>query len=278
MAFFSGLFAGARRYDPASRAVGDAPASGMAARFRQLQDEYERVLKWGSAAGMRSGSVVPADAPLIDLPPGMMLASSGHSHAAQSGRAGSRPVGGRQSRSSLGDVRGQAQIGVEFQPQPPVAHEITGPALKDASILAQSVARIPPGGDGRIGNSFTDPDYLLIEESVEQKLKLPAGILAAIRTRGERSNADQVSSAGARTVYQILPDTQRRFLRAYGVDAYAGPAEAARVAALHLRDSYARHRDWNLAIGEYHGGPNQRNWGQVNRDYGRRVGDFNRRR
>jgi hypothetical protein len=65
------------------------------------------------------------------------------------------------------------------------------------------VARIPPGGDGRIGNSFTDPDYLLIEESVEQKLKLPAGILAAIRTRGERSNADQVSPAGARTVYQF---------------------------------------------------------------------------
>jgi len=289
MAFFSGLLAAARGFDPARRAVGDPRASEMAARFRQLQDEYERVLKWGSPAGMRSGSVVPADAPFIDLPPGVMLASSGHSPAAQSGRAGSRPVGGRQSRSRLGDVRGQAPIGLELRPQPSLVDDLTAPAVRQAGELAQAVDRvqsarpnvrgaIPPGGDGRIGNSHTDADYLPIEEAVERKLNLPAGILSAIRTRGERSNADRISPDGARTVYQITPHTQQLFLNAYGVDGWAGPAQAAHVAGLHLRESYGRQRDWNRAILEYHGSSNPRNWGPRTRAYGQRVGDFNRRR
>jgi soluble lytic murein transglycosylase-like protein len=277
VAFFSGLFAGARRYDPASRDVGDARATELEARLRQLRDEYERVLNWGPPAGTRSDSGTPADPVGIDPPPGMMFASSGHSRAAQVRRPDRTPQGRQQSRSARDDVRGQAELGVEFQPEPPVVHEITGPALKEASILAQSVARIPPGGDGRIGNSFTDPDYLPIEEDLERKLKLPAGILAAIRIRGERSNADRISPDGARTVYQIIPETQRQFSRRYGVDGWSGPAEAARVAALNLLESYQRHGDWNLAILEYHGGTNRRNWRQRTRAYGQRVGDFNRR-
>lgn len=103
---------------------------------------------------------------------------------------------------------------------------------------------------------------------------MPPGILGRIRTRGERSNADQVSEAGARSVYQVIPDTRRRFMERYGVDAWASPQDAARVAALHLLESYRRTGDWNRAITEYHGGTNPRNWGPRTRNYVRRVGGY----
>lgn len=86
------------------------------------------------------------------------------------------------------------------------------------------------------------------------------------------SNADQVSPAGGRTVYQVIPDTRARFLQHYGVDAYAGPQDAARVAALHLRDSYQRTGSWDRAVTEYIGGPDPRRWGPQTRAYVGRVG------
>ncbi len=56
------------------------------------------------------------------------------------------------------------------------------------------------------------------------------------------------------------------------MDAYASPEAAARVAALHLRDSMRRNSgSWEAAVGEYHGGPDRRNWGKVNRAYRGRV-------
>ena len=122
------------------------------------------------------------------------------------------------------------------------------------------------------GHSYKDPYYDAVEAKLEKELGLPAGGIAAIRTRGERSNADQVSPVGARTVYQIMPETRRLFQKKYGVDAYAGPEHAARVAALHLKESMDRNGgSWAAAVGEYHGGTNRANWGPVNRDYRNRV-------
>lgn len=104
-------------------------------------------------------------------------------------------------------------------------------------------------------NSYTDPIYDKIEAGLEKKYNLPEGGMRAIRTRGERSNANQVSSAGARTVYQIIPDTARRFKKTYGIDAYSSPEAAAEVAALHLRDSLRRNKgNWVAAVAEYNGG------------------------
>ena len=110
------------------------------------------------------------------------------------------------------------------------------------------------------GTKFTDPVYDSIEQAMERKYNLPAGGMRAIRTLGERSNEDQVSSKGARTVYQIIPQTRKDFLKAYGVDAYASKEAAAEVAALHLRDSLRRNRgDWRAAVAEYNGGTNKAN-------------------
>jgi len=129
-------------------------------------------------------------------------------------------------------------------------------------------ARIP----FRDGVSYLDPAYDRLEAPLEREYGLPAGLLSRIRTRGERSNADQVSPAGARTVYQVIPATREAFLRKHGVDAYSGPDAAARVAALHLLESYRRTGSWDRAVLEYHGGTDPENWGPRTRAYSRRVG------
>lgn len=120
--------------------------------------------------------------------------------------------------------------------------------------------------------SFTDPLYADLDAKTETKLGLPVGLLSSIRTRGERSNADQVSEAGARSVYQVIPATRDAVLKKYGVDAYLSPENAAEVAGLLLKESLKRNGgDPAAAVGEYHGGTNRDNWGPRTRAYINRV-------
>lgn len=120
--------------------------------------------------------------------------------------------------------------------------------------------------------SYRDPSYDAIDRSVEEQLKLPVGMLASIRLKGERSNADQVSSAGARTVYQVTPTTRDLVLNKYGVDAYAGPQQAAMAAGHLLREGLDRNGgSRRAAVAEYHGGTDRRNHGPITDAYVRRV-------
>lgn len=129
-----------------------------------------------------------------------------------------------------------------------------------------------PGTDRRAPVSFRDPAYDEYDRSVETRLKLPPGLLTGIRTRGERSNADQVSSAGARTVYQITPSTRALVLKKYGVDAYAGPGQAALAAGYILREGLDRNGgSVAAAAAEYHGGTSRRQHGPLTRAYVARV-------
>ncbi len=122
------------------------------------------------------------------------------------------------------------------------------------------------------GQSYKDPIYDAIEAKLEKKYGLPAGGMRDIRTKGERSNANQVSPVGARTVYQIMPTTRDLFRNKYKVDAFASKEAAAEVAALHLRDSMKRNNgSFRLAVREYHGGTDRKQWGPVNRAYDQRV-------
>lgn len=120
--------------------------------------------------------------------------------------------------------------------------------------------------------SYKDPTYDALDAQVSKELGLPSGLLSGIRLRGERSNADQVSSAGARSVYQITPTTRDLFLKKYGVDAYKSPADAAKVAGLHLKESLQRNKgDSAAAVREYIGGTNPANYGPVTSAYVQRV-------
>jgi len=101
-------------------------------------------------------------------------------------------------------------------------------------------------------SSYRDAGYDAIENRLERKYNLPQGLMKRIRVYGEKSNANQVSPTGARTVYQILPSTRKLFGDKYKIDAYAGPAQAAEVAALHLKESIDRGEDPVLG---YNAGP-----------------------
>lgn len=122
-------------------------------------------------------------------------------------------------------------------------------------------------------NSYRDPLYRTLATTAEQAYGLPSGILDAIRLRGERSNADQVSSAGARTPYQFIPSTRAAFIRKYRLDPWADPTQATNAAAVHLSDDYKRTGSWDQAIARYNGG--QRPPASSYR-YASKVGDFDK--
>jgi len=121
-------------------------------------------------------------------------------------------------------------------------------------------------------NSYKDPFWSDLAAGVEQKLQLPKGLLVGVLTRGERSNADQVSEAGAKTPFQIIEPTRKAAIDKWGIDPYLSPQNAAEVAGRLLQDSLKRN-DGNpaLAVAEYHGGTNRANWGPRTKAYVARV-------
>lgn len=121
-------------------------------------------------------------------------------------------------------------------------------------------------------NSYKDPYWTDLATATEAKLGLPEGLLAGIVTKGERSNHDQVSEAGARTVFQITPSTRKLAIDKYGVDPYLNPENAAEVAGTLLKESLQRNKgDVSAAVAEYHGGTDRANWGPRTRAYVQRV-------
>lgn len=123
-----------------------------------------------------------------------------------------------------------------------------------------------------VPNSYKDPYWTNLSTMMEKKHGLPSGLLVNIVQKGERTDNNKSSPVGAKTVYQIMPNTRKLFLKKYGVDAYASPKAAAEVAALHLKESLQRNKgDVSTAVREYHGGPNRSGWGKVNDAYVSRV-------
>lgn len=100
---------------------------------------------------------------------------------------------------------------------------------------------------------------------------MPPQVLASVRTRGERSNANQVSPAGAQTVYQIIPSTRHGISQNYGFDPYASPLNAARGAAAVLAEGYRRTGSWQGAVQQYIGGTDPENYGPQTASYTTRV-------
>jgi hypothetical protein len=120
--------------------------------------------------------------------------------------------------------------------------------------------------------NYRDPFWSGLASMAEQDVGLPNGLLRSILTKGERSNADQVSSAGARTPFQVIPETRQALIKKYGVDAYESPESAAKAAALVLKEGLDRNKgDVRQAVGEYIGGVNRKNWGPVTQSYIDRV-------
>lgn len=102
--------------------------------------------------------------------------------------------------------------------------------------------------------SFRDPMFGVMEAAHEVNYDLPRGMMAALRTRGEASNNDQVSPAGARGVYQFMPATFAKF--STPGSSPVDPEAASLAAAKYLRyalDQYGG--NVGAALAEYNGGP-----------------------
>ena len=120
--------------------------------------------------------------------------------------------------------------------------------------------------------SFKDPVYASLDTATEKKLGLPVGLLASIRLHGERSNADQVSEASARSPYQFIPSTRKALIDKYGIDPLLSPQNASEAAGLLLKEGLGRNGgDPVLAAGEYHAGPDRSGWGPRTKAYMNRV-------
>lgn len=133
--------------------------------------------------------------------------------------------------------------------------------------MAQTTQAAPDGA-----NSYKDASYDQLDAATSAKLGLPSWLLPAIRTQGEKSNADQVSDKGAQTVYQITPTTRQLAIDKYGIDPYLSAGNASLVAGKLLSDSMQRNNgSVPQAIGEYIGGTNRNNWGSTTNAYIKRV-------
>lgn len=123
--------------------------------------------------------------------------------------------------------------------------------------------------------SYKDPAYAQADQQASSAVGLPAGLLTAVRTQGEKSDADQVSSAGAQTPYQIIPSTRQAVLDQTGVDAYASPQAAAYAAAYVLKQNMGRYGgDPVQAVSAYNGGTDPNSWGPGVMAYTKRVTGF----
>lgn len=121
-------------------------------------------------------------------------------------------------------------------------------------------------------NSYKDQYWTDLASNAESRIGLPSGLLSSIVTKGERSNADQVSEVGAKTPFQITPSTRKAAIDKYGIDPYLSPENAADVAGMLLKDSLDRNKgDVASAVAEYHGGTDRANWGPKTRAYVARV-------
>lgn len=120
--------------------------------------------------------------------------------------------------------------------------------------------------------SYKDPAYDQADQAAANANGIPVQLLTNIRTKGEKSNADQISSAGAATPYQIIPSTRAMILKQTGVDPWLNPQSAAYGAAYLLKQSMDRNGgNPVMATAEYIGGTDRSAWGPKTMAYVKRV-------
>lgn len=126
-------------------------------------------------------------------------------------------------------------------------------------------------------SSYKDPYWTDLAKKYASSYGVPESLMLGVLLNGEKSNADQVSSEGAKTPWQFVPGTRQRFIDNYKIDPWASPEAATEAAALHLRESLDRNRSLPetkrnfQAAAEYYGGPNWKERHPEAFAYARRV-------
>ena len=119
--------------------------------------------------------------------------------------------------------------------------------------------------------SYKDPVYAAADQAASAAAGIPPGLLTSIRVAGEKSNANQVSSAGATTPYQFTPTTRQLIIKKYNIDPTSSPQAAALGAAYLLKEGIDRTGSAAGAVTQYIGGTDPANWGGQTRAYTNRV-------
>jgi hypothetical protein len=119
--------------------------------------------------------------------------------------------------------------------------------------------------------SYKDPVYAAADQSASEAAGIPPGLLTSIRVAGEKSNANQTSSAGATTPYQFTPTTRDLIIKKYKIDPTSSPQAAALGAAYLLKEGIQRTGSAAGAVTQYIGGVDPKNWGGQTRAYTNRV-------
>jgi hypothetical protein len=119
--------------------------------------------------------------------------------------------------------------------------------------------------------SYRDPVYAAADEAASAAAGIPPGLLQSVRVAGERSNADQVSSAKAVSPYQFTPATRQLIIKKYNIDPTSSPQAAALGAAYLLKEGIDRTGSAAGAVTQYIGGTDPKNWGGQTRAYTNRV-------
>lgn len=93
----------------------------------------------------------------------------------------------------------------------------SNPAFNSSDVNEiKAISQIDPSEWDTI--QYTDPrlDSLAVLKAKEMDMEWAIPLLVAIRIAGEKSNNNQVSPVGARSIMQIMPETQRGLERNYG--------------------------------------------------------------
>lgn len=101
---------------------------------------------------------------------------------------------------------------------------------------------------------YDAPELNQYASAVEQKYKLPPGLINAIKNAGEKSNSNQVSSASAQGVMQFIPAN----LKKYGVSDPTDPVQSIDASGRYLADAMKQYNgNIDAVIADYNGGPRQ---------------------
>lgn len=157
---------------------------------------------------------------------------------------------------AAGAVGQDAAKGIQYGLSTPASRASTQPGSVTVRLPQARTADHEP-----FPKSYMDPVYDDADAYASKLTGVPQQLIRSVRVNGERSNADQVSSAGARTPYQIIPSTAAGVRKKYGIDPMSSPRNAALAAAYVLREQAGNPGpgQWTLglaekAVGGYLGG------------------------
>ena len=142
------------------------------------------------------------------------------------------------------------------QSMPPTTGKASADKEADISVPLDTDRRSRASGEGgHSGAAMRLSPLLPVVEPILRRHGIPADLAAVILVESG-GRADALSPKGARGLWQLMPDTARRYgLRVDGIrDDRLVLLSATDAAARYLHDLYAEFGDWKLALAAYNTG------------------------